>query len=241
MVALQLLGQTALIVASFALGAKLIALWRRTRELPELSVGLSFVLFGGFGYASWLILAGMVIRGGDRDTAHAIATFGLVSSCTGAIAMGIGNAAIFRPGRRWPAFLVGALAIGMATSCVVYARAAAGAGSFSFWVSILQCGVVCAWGGAESLIVWRVLRKRARLGLADPVVVHRAGQWGVASLAIVLLIALTFSSRLAYGRILPPWVNALSACFGLVGACAIWLGFFPPRALRERLVRAYAG
>ena len=237
-VLLALVGQVAFIGASLALGVKLIALWRRTRQLPELCVGLSFLLSGGLGYLAWFLLAVATLKEASPSLRHAIAASGLACSCLGAIANGIGNARIFRPGRVWPLVFVGVLGAGMAAGFGIYVRAASG--HASFWIGPVLSLPIFVWGASEALVLWNVLRRRARLGLADPLVTNRTGQWGVASLAAALMIAITVASRLLHGVHPATWVPALGSGLCLVAALAIWLGFFPPRAFRERLARVYA-
>ncbi|HEY8494582.1 MAG TPA: hypothetical protein VIN04_11860 [Myxococcota bacterium] len=237
-VLLALVGQVAFIGASLALGVKLIALWRRTRQLPELCVGLSFLLSGGLGYLAWFLLGVAMLHEASPQLRHALAASGLACSGLGAIANGIGNARIFRPGRVWPLVFVGMLGAGMAVGFGIYVRAASG--HASFWIGPLLSLPIFVWGATEALTLWSVLRRRARLGLADPLVVNRTGQWGVASLAVALMVAITVASRLLHGVYPPAWVSAAGSGLCLVAALAIWLGFFPPRAFRERLARAYA-
>jgi hypothetical protein len=240
MLALQLIGQGAFIVASLALGAKLLALHRRTGETPELAIGLSFLLGGGLGYLSWFALAVLALRGADPLVVHRVALFGLACTCVGAAWNGVGTAAIFRPGRGWPRLYVGAIALGMAGGWVALALAEPGGDGMQFWVGIVLAAFIYGWGALESALLSRVLHKRARLGMADPLVVNRTAQWGLASLAIVMMIVISFTARLVYGLTSPEWVAALSAFIGVVAATSIWLGFFPPRAIRDRLARAYA-
>jgi len=240
MVLLQLIGQGAFIAASLMLGVKLLLLARRTRELPELGIGLAFLLGGGLGYVAWFAIAVATIQGGSPALVHRIAAFGLACSVAGAIWNGVGNVAIFRPGRTWARLYVGALGLAMGAGWVVFCVEEPGSGSMAFWVPVTLATLIYGWGAGESLLLARLLHKRARLGMADPLVVNRAAQWGFANVAIVVLVAISLCGRLVYGVALPAWISALNAGFGLVGATAIWLGFFPTRGLRERLARIYA-
>jgi hypothetical protein len=236
MLLVALIGQLAFVVASVALGIKLLALWRRTRQLSELCMGLSFLLSGGLGYVSWFVLAVVTFRGGSPELRHAITAFGLAASFLGAIAYGVGCARIFRPGRRGPALFVATLGTGMIAGWTIYVRAVSG--HPSFWIPPALSIPIFAWGAIESLLLWSVLRKRVRLGLADPLVVNRTGQWGLASLAIALMIALSCAGRVLYGTQPVAWLSVIGSALCLAAAVSIWLGFFPPRSLRDRLAEA---
>ena len=110
----------------------------------------------------------------------------------------------------------------------------------SFWYGILANTPLYAWGVVETFVLARALHRRAGLGLADPVVRNRAPQWGICGLTVVAMIALSFGSRLVHGPQGPAWIGALQAGLGVIGAAAIWLGFFPTRGLRARLTTRYA-
>ena len=240
MVVLQFIGQGAFAIASLVLGIKLLALWRRTREVPELGVGLSFLLGGGVGYLSWFVLGFLVMQGSDVAVVRSVVLIGLAASVLGSVANGVGTAAIYRPGRTWPRLYVGAVGVGMVGGWIALARAPIDGEGYEFWFSILLSALIYGWAAGEALLLARVLHRRARLGMADPLVVNRTGQWAVASIAIVGMIVLSFASRLAHGPVAPAWVPATSALLGLGAAASIWLGFFPPQALRRHLGRVYA-
>jgi hypothetical protein len=240
MVLLQLVGQGAFVAASFLLGWKLLRLWRRTGEAAELGIGLSFLLGGGLGYLAWFALALAAGSGASLEALRAITLGGLACTCLGALANGVGIRRIFRPEADWPLPGLAAIALWMAGGFVYALMSPSERSSISFWCTLLAILPIYGWAAAEAFVLARALHRRARLGLADPVVVNRIAQWGVSGLVVVLMTGLSFASRLVHGPVLPPWVSALNAGLGMLAAAAIWLGFFPPRALRERLARAYA-
>ena len=237
---LQLAGQSAFIVASLALGAKLLLLWRRTGEVPELCIGLSFLLGGGVAYLAWFTLAVGAATGASAKLLAPVLMVGLVCTCLGAIANGVGVARIFRPGARWTLPLLCGLAAWMGIAAGVMLVSPPEAASAAFWTALLAILPIYGWAAFEALSLARTLQLRARLGLADPVVMHRMAQWGVSGVVVVGMTALSFASRLLHGPVMPPWVGALNAGLGVTAAVAIWLGFFPPRSERARLASAYA-
>jgi len=237
---LQLVGEGAFIVASLALGAKLVLLWRRTGELPELCIGLSFLLGGGIAYLAWFTLAVGAATGANAKLLAPVLLLGLVCTCLGSIANGIGVARIFRPGARWPLPFLCGLAAWMGIAAGLMLVSPPEMASAAFWAGILAILPVYGWAALEAFWLARTLHLRARLGLADPVVVHRMAQWGASGVIVVMMTALSFASRLLHGPLMPPWISALNAGLGVAAAVAIWLGFFPPRSVRERLASAYA-
>jgi hypothetical protein len=239
MLGIQLIGQGAFIVASLALAARLLLRWRQTREVPEFAIGVSFLLGGGLGYLSWFALAVGVLQGFAPAVLHGIVLFGLACTCLGALALGAGLARIYRPSEHWPIPCLGAVALVMLASWFALAASPPGGDGLAFWVGLLAAAPIYAWGALESFMLSRLLARRSRLGLADPLVAHRSAQWGVSCTGVVVMISLSFVSSIVQGPALSEWVVALVAGCGLVSAAAIWLGFFPPLVLRERLARAF--
>lgn len=238
MALLQLIGYAMLIVASLVLGIRLIALSRRTREWPELLIGWAFILGGGLGYAAWLVAAVLFSSGSSTGVLHYVTVGGLSCTCAGAFLLGIGNALVYRSGERWPRGLLAVTGAAMAVGVVAYAVDASMGTSLRFWWPVLVASTLYAWGAFEAFTLVGVLARRARLGLADPLVVNRTRQWGISGVAIVLTVGISFTGRLVYGPVIPPWVGLAGSMCCLVAAGAIWLGFFPPAAYRERLLRA---
>lgn len=239
MALLQLVGMGAFVVASLALGAKLLGLWRRTREVPELTLGVAFLLGGGLGYLAFFALLVAASQGAGTRTLVAFLLLGLVCTCLGALAHAVGVASIFRPGARWTTPAIAAVALWVAGAWITGVVGGPERAGHAFWAAVLGVLPLYVWAASEAFVVAHTLHRRARLGLADPVVAHRMAQWGVASSVVVAITLSSFAARLVYGPVMPPWVGTMNALLGLVAAAAIWLGFFPPRAVRARLAAAY--
>lgn len=239
MALLQLLGMGAFVVASLALGTKLLGLWRRTRQVPELAIGAAFLLGGGLGYLAFFALVVAAGRGADARVLAALLLLGMACTCLGGLAHAVGVASIFRPGVRWTTPAIAAVALWVAGAFVFGIAGGPERAAQAFWAAVLGILPLYVWAAAEAFGTAHTLHRRARLGLADPVVAHRMAQWGVSSSMVVAITVSTFAARLVYGPVMPPWVGALNALLGLVAAAAIWLGFFPPRAVRARLAAAY--
>ena len=60
--------------------------------------------------------------------------------------------------------------------------------------------IALGWGASEAFAYWARLRKRERLGLADPVLANRFLMWGVSAAAAGLGTAIGVAASLATGR-----------------------------------------
>jgi hypothetical protein len=101
------------------------------------------------------------------------------------------------------------------------------------------------WASGESLHYYGMLRRRLRLGLADPVVANRFLLWGVGAgvggCISASLIATTAAGTDVHNDPLPQLLLSIS---GIVGPITRYLGFMPPARyldfIRRRTKRAGA-
>jgi len=237
MVAIQLAGYAAFILASLVLGSRLVLLSRRSRQMPELWLGSSFLLAGVIGYVAWLIIGLLMSQAAPPEAIRGFALWGLAFTVTGASCNAVATAMIFRPGkalaRAWVACLVGSAA----ASWVTYAMSPVEITAVWFWRTLMLVAPVYLWGAVEGISLGGVLRKRARLGLSSPLVADRTRQFGINNLTVLASISISCTGHFAWGNAAPLWISLLSSMSLLVGAGAIWLGFFPPAAYRARLER----
>lgn len=241
--AFQALGGGLYLVASSVVAIRLIVLAHRNRGLPELLLGLSFLLGGTIG--AFLEVAGIAaepkLEPGQVGTLLMIGKLFGVAGLTCSILF-IGW--VFRRHERWA--IVPTTAV-IATALVAFGGLAA-AGTFSsgvnvapwFWIEFAaRLGSPC-WLGLEAGRYHLQMRRRMRLGLADPLVTDRFLLWTFAAFFGFLLIA-TSIPPLVLARSHPVTLAALVVFgfSGLAAATCYWLAFFPPEAYRRR-VRAAA-
>ncbi len=239
---LYLASTAAFSVFAIVIGVRLVALSRRTRRVPERSLGLGIMLTAGLGYG--LLMFAMIGRqtAGGPASAPDILTWVLASGWVfhnfGVIFILDFVRRVFRPDARWATALEYSMAFVLWGGWFAYLS---GGGldtntpGPSYWVMFSVIGTYPLWTAIESLLYWRRMRKRVSLGLADPLVANRFLLWAIAAMttfaSIWLVEAPTF---LGFERFSPEATRVTSismlftAAFGIATLCAYWLTFFPP-------------
>jgi hypothetical protein len=238
--ALALPGFLAFFVVALVVGLRLVGLAARTRQLPELLMGVGVLGIGPVGFGG--IVAAMAVAPGSPGAARALGCAATLAVAIGVAAKYVFNWRIYRPTSPLAAAACLSGIAGLA-GAIVLEGAATGFSPLSWqgagWHvlrSALQVGCLL-WGASEALLYWGKMRRRVRLGLADPLLANRFLLWGVGAGAAGLGSAIGVVAQLATGR--PPleqaWVTISSSLHGLVSACALWLAFVPPQAYRRRI------
>lgn len=243
---LPLLGASGYVALSLAMGVRLLRLGWRHGSVPELAVGISFVTGGGLG-------AGLQVLSQTRELlppVYAGSTLAFSKLCVyvAVLAHGLFTWHVFRPDAAWArrffflsVVLWAAISIGYAVAGGIVDADYSGPW---FWLEFAAQASIIAWSAFEPLLYWRRMRRRLRLGLADPVVANRFLLWGTA-LCLGLLAAtvnpvIHAVPREGWTR---PLIGVASALATAAAACT-WLTFFPPPAylswVRGRGARAGA-
>jgi hypothetical protein len=226
-----------LVLVSLAVSCRMLWLRAKGGGTPELLLGLMLFFTVGIGYPA-LIAAGRA----DAETARAL--FGLSNVCTngGFALLFVFTWRVFRARERWAALLAGAGVSLLLANLVLRVHDAIvqselRLGGEAVGQSLLQAGPVCVaylWTAWESLRYYAQMRRRLRLGLADPVIVDRFLLWGCMALAVFIGIVLnTVALALHVDILASPLVLFGSSCTGLTQAILLFLAFLPPRAYLE--------
>ena len=240
---LAALGGGSFILASLIVGGRLLLLWRQTRALPELCMGMGLFLMGGVGYP--LMIAAQLATTLPDGLRASLVGANLLCNTIGHCCLAIFTWRVFRSEARWALGLMiaiaSALVLGTAYQALVRTLLAVANGQ-PIWPWLLLVGVAnLLWAGVESFVYLSAMRRRAKLGLADPVLVDRMRLWAVAitSAAITAAVAVAFESR-GVNIAASALGVALIAPLGLITAGALWLAFLPPRRY-TRWIAARAG
>lgn len=223
------LGTAAFCLSSLVVGLRLGALALRTRRMPEAIFALALLASGVFGYGNAALASSgiAVIPGLGLRTIHVA----MVGVGVGAAGVGLFTWRVFRASSVWAAAVwIGGAAL-IAGSIVMQLRTGHGdvrdLTTSWFWLGFAPRALAYGWSGFESFTFYARMRRRERLGLAEPSVSRRFLLWGVAAFAAfgmhgsVVWDALHHSPRPG----MEPVSSAIAATLGLTCAGALALAF----------------
>ena len=237
---LAALGGGSFVLASLIVGVRLLALWRRTRGRPELYAATAILTVGPVAFALFVPAVDLAERSPELSRLLYIAASG--AATFGSAAVASFTMAVFHAGpaaRRAAGFVIAMLAASwlgiVATDDLDLRRLP---GLYRNANSFLQIAIFL-WASLESLAFWRMMRRRALLGLADPLVTHRFALWGIALGVGAANLSASFVGLVL--RRAPTGVIELAiGVGGVVCALALMLAFLPPRRYRAFIRRSGA-
>jgi hypothetical protein len=235
----SLVGFAVFFVVSLAIGVRLLLLWNRTGQLPELLIGAAILAIGPVALSAHLVAA--AFRESRPALASGVALVAILSAATGTVTTAVFNGRVFRPEARWARlapvgfYLLIVLALGWEAGVTGFAdplELGPGALLASGLLSICML-----WGATESLLYWRQMRRRLELGLAEPLITHRFLLWGLGIGAAGWGSALSLVGQTVLDRGMAdvPLLMLSNSLHGLVAAVLMWVAFVPPVAYRRWL------
>lgn len=238
-----------LIVVSGVVGIRLVRMWRRTRQLPELFLGLLLIFLTMLGYPLFIVSQATEAIG--FHAAWAAFTLANVSVNVAFLMLYLFTWKTFRPDTRWCAWLVGIATCAFAVNVVTLTATTWTTGStlvqladLPLWrrcSSILSQDLAYLWTAFESFRYYAVLRRRRALGLVEPLVVNRLLLWGQMSLVALAVLATNNVATLQRIDVLTtPWIMACTSLGGLAQVAYLWLIFLPPERYRNWVGRGQA-
>jgi hypothetical protein len=227
-------GFAAFFFVSLAVGVRLLLLWRRTRELPELLIGIGVLGIGPVGFGCSVVSALIAERAPGLSTA--MVALALLAVAVGATAKFVFNWRVYHPESAMVRAVVGFAAFCFA-ACFLYEGllhrfSTLSQPGLSYYLRMTAQVGCLLWGSAEALRYWVLMRRRLRLGIADPVVANRFLLWGIGAGAAGVGSLLGILVQLATGltALEIPAVMASNSAFGFTAAVTMSLAFLPPAA-----------
>lgn len=223
-----------------AVGVRLLALARRTREVPETAFGAACLLLGAVGYPLTI-----PARSGALDPVASgwLLALGLGAQDLAALAIMLGTARTFHSGDRRAAAVVwlsaGLFAASLAGHGLTVGFAGGRDGGAAYWLGFALRFASFIWTCTASFASWSRLRRQQAIGLADPVAVDRIRLWAIATLGICVGFTIFGATRVAgINAAANPAVLVATSAVAVASATAMTLAFFPPaeyvRRVRER-------
>jgi hypothetical protein len=243
-----ILSLLSMLVVGAVVGGRLLLVARRTRQLPELAMGLGLLLttvLGGPVAAAGRLPA--LVATGPGDFVFGL---GLALALSGIALFYVFTWRVFRPDSSWGKAVMALALLALGVEWLGLMQASAQGQTLDEIVphtrpwAITIVAMACIsflWTGVESLAYYRMLRRRRALGLADPVVMNRFLLWAASGFAAVAVCGSVVASMLAgYAplRDAPPLIGIASAA--IVTSVAWYLAVLPPEAylrfIRRRAV-----
>lgn len=230
---IPIVGFGSFVIASLFVGARLLWLARRTRQIPEAALGTAFLCGGGLGYL--LVVATFALGALGPRLRLPVMLLGVFFIHLGAAALALGTWKIFRPcdarGRALFAVITAVLAIFFVTRAFDPTEYAYG---INFWPGAIAGCASYAWSAAESLHFGVVARRRRRIGLDAGEHADRFLFWGAASVCAVVMHLASMADRWFDPRVADPSILLLQSVLGMGAAITIWSAFFSRRRVLRR-------
>jgi len=228
---LILIGFAAFFVVALIVGVRLLLLWRRTRQLPELLMAIGVLGIGPVGFGC--MLTG-VLTTSNPGFSNASFALGMIASASGVLAKCVFNWTVYRRSSIFAMTVTVAVAATLLGLLGLHVMNGQWAPSGAMaWDSLARSStqVACLlWGSTESMLYWSKMKKRQKLGMADAVIVDRFLMWGLGAGFAGFGTGLGVVAEIIIGvpSLQIPWVVSSSSFFGFVAAVAIYLAFVPP-------------
>ena len=219
-------------ILTTAVGARLLVLARRTRALPEITLGISYTLSGMLGWAAIVVGTAFIERA--PSAALALQFLGLFCLSAGHLATALFSWRVFNPESAWARALFYALLV---AAVVEYFHNVVQLGvifpppsSFWYWPGACWRTGTYVWMPFVALRYYRRLRLRLALGLADPVAANRVLLWGLIGLVMLIASVVVIAATLLglWTSSAAPALAMMTAVSGALASALGILAFRPP-------------
>ncbi|MEO1481761.1 MAG: hypothetical protein AAFU77_06615 [Myxococcota bacterium] len=221
--------------AAIAIVAGLRLLWlaRSTRQLPEATWGVAWLLFGASA-----IMEQVVLASGLSDVVYFVY---LLFGFSIALTLAVANRVTFRPTAPWAVGIIAGLLLSDLAS-LAYQGTTLGFdltnmglegrdlehwNTYPQWTMRGTVLVSLFWLVAESLLQRQNEQRRMRLGLSSPLRATRFSLMAIAASAFFVYMGSSVLYGLGFSFSAHKYLMPLAS---LIGAICVWLAFFPPKA-----------
>ena len=224
-------------------GARLVLRAFPARAMPEFLMGVAYLSAPGFGYP--LAVIGAALE--DRAAGLVMFAVGQAMIALGCSCFFFFNARVFRPRSvlAQGAAAIGAVLFAVAGAEIVRGHMALGEGALGLasvraasvtMLSVL--GLAYSWTAYEGFRHHRMMRRRARVGLGDPVVANRFLLWAVAGSLQMVADAVSAHALRGGADITTDTAAVLATSLvGVVNGVLLVLIFIPPAGYIRWLTR----
>jgi hypothetical protein len=231
------MGVVLFIVASAVVAGRLLVIYKRLQQPPELFLGLAYLLAGALGWGGLLI--GTLSTPKGQTVAEAYQAWSVVVGDLGTFCFYLFIWYVFRRESLGAKVALGAVAAVFVLSIVrdtILRGVTFGPppGSFTTLAAASGRTAVFAWMAAEAFSSYAAFRRRARIGLGNARVQNRLLMWGVSAVVMFTISAVATSLYLTATDTADATLkqNQAGAAYGLLAAVssvALWLAVFPPK------------
>jgi hypothetical protein len=232
------MGVLLFILCSLVVGARLMFVYARLKQPPELFLGLAYLLAGTLGWGG-LLVGALKTPPGER-VPEAYQAWSVVFGDAGTLCFYLFIWYVFRRQSAIAKGLVALAALAFAVSLVKDTWLTGVTFGPPPGTATTVCGsigrmVVFPWMAFEAFTQYFAFRRRARIGLGNPLVANRLLLW---ALSAVAMFAISATSTALYWTAIDAAdatakVNRAGGAYGvlaLLSSLALWLAFFPPKA-----------
>ena len=221
---------------------RLLALFGKTRELPELLIATLILGVGTLGVGAGVVVPALAFTGMLGTLLGFLPIVGvhvgMSALCFFTWLVYRNCSAVARAAAVTIVCLLGALLAHALLRGSIAAVDALPARPIAILNSLIYVAVM-AWSSVEALAYWRSMRQRLALGLADASLTNRFLLWGLATGAPAQGIAIGAVATLGFGMAADEatWVTLCYAAHGSLSAVCFWLAFQPPEAYSRWIAR----
>lgn len=233
------LANVTLAIALLIVGGRLLLLAGRTRQKPELILGISSFTAGG----SLLVPLGLSAAALSPGWRSVLEPLPRLLSIISVASIALLAWKVFRADDLWARALCLFLTLGLLPSIFESAQLSSNSSAFGqvlWWTTQLAVVISYVWAAAEAFIYQRGLRRRQRYGLAPKdLVPNQILIWSFSlglTATIYSWLSVVSVSRHYFGRNLSS--TFVTSSLGLLVSICLWLAFFPPKGRRQGSLKA---